>query len=1044
MRPKARSPLLPVAILRSLALLACLGALAACGAGREADEPFAALADALEFSPVSGRLSITTSFRACPEAVADGGTVLRARCPAPPSRTAARLADVAVRARAAGDDPAAMHALALVDLAAEDSSGRSLERAIGTLRQAAALSDRPAAPLADLAAALIARAERTQAPRDLLEAYETAEQSLRHEPRNPAALYNRALALDRFGLVDETARDWQAYLAADSTSAWADEARRRRQAVLAIRAPAPPAAGAPLAAYAAYAAADPQGARELGMDRLLGEWGGAVEAGDAPRAADRLRRAAALADALERRPGGDASLADMVRAIRAAAADRPSVSALARAHREYAAGVRLFDSLDYAKAQPRFAAAGAAGVSPALQGWARVSFGIVRIQQRAVDEGIRILAAEAARADTARHPALAARARWGLGRTLSQTERWESGLRTAGESALLFARAGERENEGALLNLILDKRVVLGEADSGYVAMHAALQRLRPYRASLRLHNLLASSANAVAVDGMHRLAVRVMSEGVSVASRSGNPVLAAEARLKRALHLASAGEPLAAREDADVASGLVPTIPQLGAREWFTANLAEVQAILSLRENPGGATRGLDSAAAYYARAAFPLRVLPPLVAGAEARLAAGDAPGALQRLEAAVRLLDHRRDSIGLEPRRAAVFDAARAVVDRLVLLELAAGRVEEALHYMDRARASLAGNTRPAGVDPDGGVAALPGEVAVEYARIADTLVIWTIAPGGVQAARTVIDTLRFARTLANVESQLQRGAAEAEVRPSLSLLYDWLVRPVQARLRPGVPLVVIADGAIAAVPFAALQDGGRYLVEDHALRFAVSLREARRTPRADAADGVLLVADPAHDAREHPLLERLAHARQEVRTITASYPGAAVLEDVRATRPAVQSALARSGVIHFAGHAVFDDQRPERSYLVLAPPAGGGGGGRITAAELARMDLARVRLVVLSACRTVRSGSGRAGGFTGLSGALLAAGAGGTVGSTWNVDDRATAALMARFHRAYRERGDGPDALRDAQLALLRSADPALRTPAAWAGFRYAGR
>jgi CHAT domain-containing protein len=96
------------------------------------------------------------------------------------------------------------------------------------------------------------------------------------------------------------------------------------------------------------------------------------------------------------------------------------------------------------------------------------------------------------------------------------------------------------------------------------------------------------------------------------------------------------------------------------------------------------------------------------------------------------------------------------------------------------------------------------------------------------------------------------------------------------------------------------------------------------------------------------------------------------------------------------------------------------------------------------VVLSACRTVRSGTSRAGGFTGLSGALLAAGVGGAVGSTWEVDDRFTAALMTAFHGEYRLRRDGPRALRTAQLALLQSADPALRSPAAWAGFRYAGR
>ncbi|HEX2206651.1 MAG TPA: CHAT domain-containing protein [Longimicrobium sp.] len=1021
-----------------------ISTLATCGTARASDDPLTALADALEVTGVAPRLSVSTAFQPCTQAAPQGGTIVQARCAAAGPDQKARLSRLAAGFANRRDDPAAMHALAIVDLVADDSSGRALDRSITNLRQAAALADEPAAPLADLAAALIVRAEHTQVPRDLLEAYEIAAQAVRQDSGNLAALYNRALALDRFGLVDETAADWRAYLTADSTSGWADDARRRLHAALAIGPPAPPPADAPLSAYAAYAAADPQGARELGMDRLLAEWGEAVEAGDTARAAHRLRRAAALGDALEHRPGGDASLADMVRAIHAAVPNATALRTLARAHREYGAGIRLFDALDYAAAQPRFAAAAGLGASPVLQRWARVHLGIVRVMQGGAEEGQRLLAAQAAAGDTGRNAALVARARWALGRTLSQRERWEAGLRNAEASARLFARTGERENEGAVLSLASEKHFLLGEPDSGYAAMHAGLQRLRPYRASVRLHGVLAASADAMAADGLNRSAVRTMAEGVGVGTRTGDPFFAAEARLKRARHLATAGDPSGARTDVDAARGLVPRIHQPGARGWMAANLAEVQALLSLHADAVGATRRLDSAAAYYAGAQFTYRVLPVLVAAAEARLLAGDAAGALRRLEDAVRMLDRRREEIGLEPRRAAVFDAARAVVDRVVLLELAAGRTDAALRHMDRARASLAGTGRP--LDGDVAVAAPLGETAIEYARIADTLLTWTVSSGGVHVSRTVLDTVRLARTIQEVETRLQRGATEVEVRPGLSLLYDWLVRPVEARLDTGTPLVVVADGEIAAVPFAALHDArrGRYLVEDRPIRFAVSLAEARRTQPGDRADGVLLVADPAHDAREHPLLERLAHARAEVDSIVPSYPGASLLEGPRASPSALRSALARAGVFHFAGHAVFDDQRPERSYLVLAPAAHPSGAGRITAAELARLDLSRMRLVVLSACRTVRSGTSRAGGFTGLSGALLAAGAGGAIGSTWEVDDRWTAALMTRFHRAYRQSHDGPRSLRAAQLALLHSEDPALRTPAAWAGFRYAGK
>jgi len=157
--------------------------------------------------------------------------------------------------------------------------------------------------------------------------------------------------------------------------------------------------------------------------------------------------------------------------------------------------------------------------------------------------------------------------------------------------------------------------------------------------------------------------------------------------------------------------------------------------------------------------------------------------------------------------------------------------------------------------------------------------------------------------------------------------------------------------------------------------------------------------------------------------------------------RIARLAADGPLPRAQVVHYAGHARFDDDRPAASALVLAPPPGGD--GRLDAARIARMDLRGVRLVVLSACSTLRSSSGRSGGFAGLSGALLSAGAGGVVGGTGEVDDATTGVLVTAFHRAWLRGGDGPAALRAAQLRLLRSSDPALRSPAAWGTFRYAG-
>jgi CHAT domain-containing protein len=95
-------------------------------------------------------------------------------------------------------------------------------------------------------------------------------------------------------------------------------------------------------------------------------------------------------------------------------------------------------------------------------------------------------------------------------------------------------------------------------------------------------------------------------------------------------------------------------------------------------------------------------------------------------------------------------------------------------------------------------------------------------------------------------------------------------------------------------------------------------------------------------------------------------------------------------------------------------------------------------------VLAACQTLGSRPGALDGVAGLAGAFRAAGAAGVLGAAWRVDDAATRPLMYAFHRAYAATGDGPGALRVAQLEMLRQDREELRAPAAWAAFDYVGR
>jgi CHAT domain-containing protein/tetratricopeptide (TPR) repeat protein len=1009
------------------------GALACGPAERAGGDALDVLARARLPRPFDAQLSIATAYRPCGEA-ATAPSDARCAPPAEPSRAVLAAAERASTAAAGGADPRALHAAGLMDLLWGREGGNSLDRSLSLLSAAARLSDRPAPALADLAAARLLRAERTGSPRDLLEAYEAAAQALEHEPRLAPALFNRALALERLGLADEAARAWEECAGAAPGTGWSAEARRRARE--AARVPPYPPAPTRVEEAEAYAAADPQRALSLGMDRVLGEWGRLHLAGDAEGAAAALSLAEALGNALERR-GRDGSLAGAARAVRALPARQ--ADALARTHVAYAAARAHYEAGDYAGAGPGFEQVAAdTAASVPLRAWALLFRGTTRVYAGRREEGERDIRAVAAAADPRRTPALAGRARWSLGTTLLRAGRYQDALAGYRAAEPLLRRAGEGEHVGAVQVLDGEARFRLGDTEGAYAALGRAAWTLRPHPGSLWLHTLLWLMADAAAADGLSRAALRLQDADVAAAALTGRPVYVTEAGLARAESRANAGDAAGAAADLDAAARGVDAMPP-GPAAWFRARLRASQAAVAARTAPARSVAALDSAVAFFAPGGTVL-LRRALVARADAKLVLGDVEGAASDLERATDRLAVIAEGVSGATGRAAFLDAARAVFDRMVMLRVRQGRPDAALAALERGRASL---------DPGGGGGAAPPRrtdaAGLAYALVGDTLLAWTVSGGTVRMARAVWRRDALRRTVERARSALEAGNAPA-ARAPLAALYDGLVRPVRAGLGgDGAPVVVAADGVVADAPFAALLDtvSGRYLVETHALRFAPSLRQAAWTGAGwEAEPRALVVADPAFDPGAWPGLRRLDGAAAEADSVAGLYPGAVVLAGAGADRRAFERALPHAQVVHYAGHALFDDARPGASALVLAPSADGGSGA-FPAAELGRLPWGGVRLVVLSACRSLRGGGERSGGFAGLSGALLAAGAGGVVGSTGQVNDATTRTLMVAFHRAWRGSGDAAQALRQAQLQLLHSGDPSLRSPAAWGTFRYAG-
>jgi tetratricopeptide (TPR) repeat protein len=251
-----------------------------------------------------------------------------------------------------------------------------------------------------------------------------------------------------------------------------------------------------------------------------------------------------------------------------------------------------------------------------------------------------------------------------------------------------------------------------------------------------------------------------------------------------------------------------------------------------------------------------------------------------------------------------------------------------------------------------------------------------------------------------------------------------------------------LVVVPDDALHRLPFAALRASAK--AAPLAARYEITLAPSatlwlrwRTEPRAPARQSALVLADP--EIAPGSGLAPLPHARAEGRAIVRTLGGGAELWTGRsASEGALKAApLGQFALVHFAAHAVVDDERPERSAVFLAPGSDAED-GRLQPSDVGELRL-QGRAVVLSACRSASGSILRGEGMIGLSRAFFRAGSPAVVGSLWPLRDDEAAELFGAFYRALHEGADLGAALRAAQLDAIRAGRPA----AAWAGLVVAG-
>jgi CHAT domain-containing protein len=332
------------------------------------------------------------------------------------------------------------------------------------------------------------------------------------------------------------------------------------------------------------------------------------------------------------------------------------------------------------------------------------------------------------------------------------------------------------------------------------------------------------------------------------------------------------------------------------------------------------------------------------------------------------------------------------------------------------------------------------------ALFFITLEDRLLLWTVRhesinlterPIGVSALSAKVDRVRW----------LLRGSASngARLHSELSELFGDLIRPALPFIADADTLVVLPDGPLHGLPFAALvnQTSGRYLVQDFVVMSAPSLStmvrsRAPKPPETRSTLRALVVGNPAvKQTAESQWLPRLPFSQEEAVSVAAMYRGARLLTEEEATKSEFLKDVGHYDIVHYSGHAVVNEQTPSMSRLLMTPDETSHDDGALFASELAQVRLDRTSLVVLAACSTSVGTVVSGEGVFSIARPFLEAGASMVIATLWDIQDRSAADFFRELHRLI-VGGENPSvALTRVQRQFIQQAEAGRREPSQWA-------
>ncbi|WP_461640397.1 CHAT domain-containing protein [Labilibaculum euxinus] len=291
-------------------------------------------------------------------------------------------------------------------------------------------------------------------------------------------------------------------------------------------------------------------------------------------------------------------------------------------------------------------------------------------------------------------------------------------------------------------------------------------------------------------------------------------------------------------------------------------------------------------------------------------------------------------------------------------------------------------------------------------------------------------------------------------------SAYLLYQHLLNGKDSLLT-GKNLLIVPDDKMAYIPFGALLKKEadsttmnyrnlEYLIKYNSITYhnsaTLGFKNHSSSYGFSSNKSILAFAPSYNDVNDSILFTERAYrdklyplpgVKEEVINISKVIHGDLFIDDM-ATEANFKANSGDYDVLHLAMHTIIDDENPMYSKLVFTQNSDSLQDGLLNTHEIYNMNF-NARMVVLSACNTGDGKLLKGEGVMSLARGFFYAGCPSVIMTLWTVEDKTGSNLMSNFYTFLSHGLKKDDALRQAKLEYLKTADALKSHPYFWSGY-----